>query len=222
MSSCASCPYQDKFCINPNGKGADDCPTINNKKEIDTAKQKYKTEEFNYFCIESIKQEGAGYDHDADGDAYAVKTRLQEIIEFGQRMNYKKLGLAFCAGLKSEAAILNKILIANGFEVVSAICKVGSIKKEDLNVSKEYKIYPDKYEPMCNPIAQAEILNEAHTEFNIVLGLCVGHDSMFFKNSEAMCTVFAVKDRVLANNPLGAIYTSNSYYKWLTKPLQQH
>jgi uncharacterized metal-binding protein len=137
-------------------------------------------------------------------------------------MNYKKLGLAFCAGLKSEAAILNKILIANGFEVVSAICKVGSIKKEDLNVSKEYKIYPDKYEPMCNPIAQAEILNEAHTEFNIVLGLCVGHDSMFFKNSEAMCTVFAVKDRVLANNPLGAIYTSNSYYKWLTKPLQQH
>ncbi len=66
---------------------------------------------------------------------------------------------------------------------------------------------------MCNPIAQAEFLNKENTEFNIVLGLCVGHDTLFFKYSKAPVTVLAVKDRVLAHNPLGAIYQSESYYK---------
>lgn len=36
----------------------------------------------------------------------------------------------------------------------------------------------------------------------------------------ANCTVFAVKDRVLAHNPLGAIYSSHSYYKRLKKPIK--
>ena len=220
LSSCASCPYTDRFCTNPNGRGADDCPTIHNKEEIDSASLKYETDDFFNFSRESIKLEGSGYIHTSDGTACANKTRLQEIIEFCQRMNYKKLGLAFCLGLAREASILSKILNANGFEVVSVICKVGSIEKEDFDICKHEKVNPEKYEPICNPIAQAEICNNENTEFNIVLGLCVGHDSMFFKNSNAMCTVFAVKDRVLAHNPLGAIYTSNTYYKWLNKSLQ--
>ena len=67
--------------------------------------------------------------------------------------------------------------------------------------------------PMCNPIAQAQLLNEEKTEFNIVLGLCVGHDTLFFKYSEAPVTVLAVKDRALAHNPLGALYLSDGYFK---------
>jgi len=43
--------------------------------------------------------------------------------------------------------------------------------------------------------------------------LCVGHDSLFIKYSEAPITILAVKDRVLAHNPLGAIYQAESYYK---------
>ena len=66
---------------------------------------------------------------------------------------------------------------------------------------------------MCNPIGQAMFLNEAKTDFNIILGLCVGHDSLFIKYSEAPVTVFAVKDRVLGHNPLAAIYQAESYYK---------
>jgi uncharacterized metal-binding protein len=66
---------------------------------------------------------------------------------------------------------------------------------------------------MCNPIGQAEFLNDAKTDFNIILGLCVGHDSLFIKYSKAPITVFAVKDRVLAHNPLGAIYQAEAYYK---------
>lgn len=55
--------------------------------------------------------------------------------------------------------------------------------------------------------------NEANTDLNILLGLCVGHDSLFIKYSKAPITVFAVKERVLVHNPLGAIYQVGSYYK---------
>ena len=68
---------------------------------------------------------------------------------------------------------------------------------------------------MCNPILQAEFLNRQETEFNIVMGLCVGHDSLFYKYSEALVTTLVAKDRVLAHNPAGALYQAKAYYKRL-------
>ncbi|HEM61936.1 MAG TPA: DUF1847 domain-containing protein, partial [Chloroflexi bacterium] len=65
----------------------------------------------------------------------------------------------------------------------------------------------------CHPIAQAQILNDAETDFNILLCLCVGHDSLFLKHSDALCTVLAAKDRLLGHNPLAALYLSHSYYR---------
>ena len=70
---------------------------------------------------------------------------------------------------------------------------------------------------MCNPLLQAEVLNQEKTEFNVVLGLCVGHDSLFLKKSDALCTVLAAKDRVTGHNPLAALYTLHSYYQKLKK-----
>ena len=139
-------------------------------------------------------------------DNYGAKTRLTEIVDFAKRMGYKKIGLAFCVGLSKEANVFAKILASHGFEVESLICKVGSVNREKIGI-EGCKV------PMCNPIAQAKYLNEEKTDFNVVLGLCVGHDTLFFKYSEAPVTVFAVKDRVLAHNPLGAIYQADSYYK---------
>jgi len=66
---------------------------------------------------------------------------------------------------------------------------------------------------MCNPIFQAKLLNQSETELNILLGLCVGHDALFFKHAETPTTVLAVKDRVTGHNPLAAIYLSDSYYR---------
>lgn len=45
--------------------------------------------------------------------------------------------------------------------------------------------------------------------------LCVGHDSLFLKYSEAMRTVCAVKDQVTGHNPLAAIYTLDTVYSRL-------
>jgi len=220
MSSCAKCKFPEKICRNQEGKGLADCPTLCNTKEVETVMDKYQEETFKAFSKCAAQQEAAGYDHDADGEAFPTKTRLHETIEFCLRMGYKKIGLAFCLGLQKEAAIVDDILAANGFDVVSVICKVGGICKEDFGLEQKDKINPGEYEVICNPIAQAEICNSANTDFNIVLGLCVGHDSMFFKNSNAFCTVFAVKDRVLAHNPLGAVYTAKTYYKRMNKVYQ--
>jgi uncharacterized metal-binding protein len=95
----------------------------------------------------------------------------------------------------------------------SVICKNGSIPKEYLKIKDSEKVRPGTYEPMCNPIGQATLLNNAHTDLNIILGLCVGHDTLFIKYSKAPVTVFAVKDRVLAHNPIAALYLADGYYK---------
>ena len=104
------------------------------------------------------------------------------------------------------------ILKKNKFETISIICKAGGIDKSRAGISDDMKLHPGKFEPMCNPILQAKLLNQQKTEFNIAMGLCVGHDSLFYKNSQAMVTTLVVKDRVLAHNPVGALYCSEGYY----------
>lgn len=162
---------------------------------------------------EGENQELAYHSARVEAEGYCEKTRLEEIMDFADRCGYKKLGLAFCVGLIKEARLLGSILRHNGFVVESVVCKNGSIPKEFLGIADCQKIRPGNHEAMCNPIGQAALLNKAGTQLNIILGLCVGHDSLFMKNSDAPVTVFAVKDRVLAHNPMGALYLSEGYYK---------
>lgn len=192
--TCAYC--QKHSCYKRNLEDAPkNCPTTNKSQE--DILNLYKEEE-NYNMAKASAK--------IVMDDYGAKTRIIEIVDFAKEMNYKKIGLAFCVGLSKEANITSRILESHGLEVESIICKVGSIDREIIG-DKECNV------PMCNPIAQAEFLNEKNTDLNVILGLCVGHDSLFFKYSKAPVTVFAVKDRVLAHNPLGAIYQAEAYYK---------
>lgn len=179
------------------------CPCAE-KEEQEKTKKLYLEEDNNKLAYNSALVEAEGY---------CKKTRLEEIIDFANKCNFKKLGVAFCIGLSKEASIFCRILKHNGFDVDSVVCKNGSIPKEFLKIKDSEKVRPGTYEPMCNPIGQAMLLNNAETDLNIIMGLCVGHDSLFMKYSEAPVTVFAVKDRVLAHNPMGALYLSDSYYK---------
>ena len=148
-----------------------------------------------------------------EAEGYCKWPRLKETIEFCKKMEYHTIGLAFCKGLRKEARVVADLLRSRGFEVVSVICKTGGFPKEAAGIPKENKIHPDQFEPMCNPIAQARLLNAQKTEFNIALGLCVGHDSLFYKYSDALVTTLVAKDRVLAHNPCGAIYCAEGYFK---------
>lgn len=114
-----------------------------------------------------------------------------------------------------EARAARDIFRAHGFEVFAVCCKVGSIPKEQLGLTDAEKVRPGEYEALCSPVGQAAILARAGTELNVVIGLCVGHGSLFFMHSEAPATVLVAKDRVLGHNPVAALFTSNSYYSRL-------
>ena len=138
---------------------------------------------------------------------YMKMTRLEELINYAKGMDYRRLGMAFCIGLEREAEIIGGIL-ERDFEVSSVCCKTCGIDKSVYDLERLHG--PEGIEAMCNPIGQAMILNKDGTELNVILGLCIGHDALFTKHSMAPVTTLAVKDRVLAHNPLGVIYSG--YY----------
>jgi len=137
-----------------------------------------------------------------EGRYYGRETRLGEIVLFAKELGYKRIGLAFCIGLSEEAKVIEEIL-SKHFEVVSVCCKVCGIDKKDFDLPQ---ISRENHEVMCNPAGQAQLLNDAGTQLNVLCGLCVGHDAIFSKASEAPVTTLIAKDRVLAHNPAAAIY----------------
>ena len=59
------------------------------------------------------------------------------------------------------------------------------------------------------------------TDLNVLVGLCVGHDALFIKYSEAPVTTLVAKDRVLGHNPVAALYETHSYYRRLLNPVKE-
>lgn len=217
--NCANCSIVRKICRVPDGKGPHTCPTIHRAEVLNKAFDHYENDSVMEFARQASIQEAECYANRKPGP-YTMqpqKTRVEEIIEFAKRMGYRKLGIAFCGGVTYEASIFSDILGKHGFEVVSVACKAGNVAKEKIGIKDEEKIRIGEYEPMCNPIGQAEVLNDAETDFNIMLGLCVGHDSLFLKYIKEYTTVLAVKDRVTGHNPMAALYTAHSYYQKLKK-----
>lgn len=136
--------------------------------------------------------------------------RIREVIEYARFMDYRRLGIACCIGLHDELRVLLKILKSEGFETRSVMCKTGAL-------SKSFTGVPDKYLMVsrtgygvghiaCNPVAQALILNKEQTQLNLIVGLCVGHDSIFIKHSEAPAVTVIAKDRSDGHNPASILY----------------
>lgn len=148
-----------------------------------------------------------------ESEGYGVYTRIEEIVRFSKKMGYRRVGLLFCLGLAYEARIVEKILAHHGLEVVSCICKNGAIPKSFLGLRDDQVKSGCADEVMCNPIGQALLMNQSEVQLNILLGLCVGHDTLALKYLEAPATVLAVKDRVTGHNPLAAVYLAEGYYK---------
>ena len=209
--SCAYCPDVLRACRSANRPNA--APAIARARWTPTASTKrsakYDDPEVRRIAQVSAAVEAAGY---------CKWTRVEEICEFAKRMGYKKIGIATCISFVDHAKILSRILESHGFEVASVACKHGGIPKEELGIKDADKIHPGSYEVICNPVSQAELLNRAGCEFNVVLGLCVGHDSLFFKHAAAPTTVLVAKDRVLAHNPIGALNLADTYYSRVWGP----
>jgi uncharacterized metal-binding protein len=204
--NCAVCKVQT--CREKPGKKAYPrfCPTSQETRALTEARAAYDEAETRELAQAAARTEAAGY---------CKEPRVEEVMNLARRLGISRLGIASCAGLLQEAKLLQEILEANGFEVFSVCCKVGSIPKEEIGLAEDEKIRPGQFEPLCNPVGQAKLLNEVGTGLNVALGLCVGHDSLFFRNSQSPVTVLVAKDRVTGHNPIAALYTSHSYYRRL-------
>lgn len=160
--------------------------------------------------------EGLCYQKELGSGAMVPRwTRVEDTIAFAKLMGYQTIGIATCLGLLAETQQMVTILKAQGLTPLSVCCKAGRIDKIKLGLDEKAKIYPEKFEPACNPIAQAELLNNAGTDMNIIIGLCVGHDMLFNKYSHAPVTTLVVKDRVTGHNPVSVLYGQSTYYKRL-------
>lgn len=154
-----------------------------------------------------------------EGLYYGRLTRVEEVVLFAKKIGAKKVGIATCMGLREESRTFARILEAKGIEsVLAVVCKVGAVDKTEVGIPDDVKVHPHEHESTCNPIVQAEIMNAEHTDLNVIVGLCVGHDTLFMKYSDAPVTYLVVKDRVLAHNPVGALYGSKMYYRRLMSP----
>jgi uncharacterized metal-binding protein len=128
--------------------------------------------------------------------------RVSEIVYFALGLNCKKIGVAYCVDLLEPAEIFTQVM-RRFFEVFPVCCKIGGQLLADPVEMKTKKI-------ACNPKGQAEVLNKIGVDLNIIIGLCIGADCIFSKLSDAPVTTLFVKDKSLANNPIGAVYSD--YY----------
>ncbi|MCL1915741.1 MAG: DUF1847 domain-containing protein [Desulfovibrionaceae bacterium] len=218
---CAACPMTRvgmRRCVQEGGQGPLDCPTLSRPEMGKESLGVYKGEPCARMARVAARTERAGYEKAGLG-LRPARPRIVELMDFARRMGYKKVALLFCIGLRKEAAVAGEILETNGFEVLSAICKVGCLPKEELGLTKEDQLNSNGDESMCNPVMQAALANEAGVDFNILLGLCVGHDTLALAHLKAPATILAVKDRLLGHNPLAALQQYDTYYSYLKNRL---
>ncbi|NQT81232.1 MAG: DUF1847 domain-containing protein [Candidatus Aminicenantes bacterium] len=187
------------------------CPIKNFKSLIEEVKTRYQAQDIQNFFKQAALTEKEAYDEKAareEGRIVPVRPRIKEIAEFSKKIGAKRIGIAFCSGLTDEAARASSILKKHGFEIFSAICSCGAVDKTEVGIPPDYKIRDvEKFEAACNPLLQAELLNQAKTAINVIIGLCVGHDMLFTKHSKAPVTTLIVKDRFTGHNPVISLYT---------------
>ena len=200
--SCIDCAA--KSCLEGHNAYPDFCVTTHMDPEtLREALDCYSQEEVHEVTVAAANVEC---------EHYCQYTRVEEIMDFARKIGAKKLGIATCVGLLSESRTLAAIFRKHGFQVYGVCCKVGAVPKVELGIDEKCNAVG---KTACNPILQAKLLNEAGTDLNVVVGLCVGHDSLFYKYSEALTTTAVTKDRVLGHNPVAALYTAKSYYSRL-------
>lgn len=209
--ACAYCPSTVRACRAGEAaeRGPGFCPSKVDPATQAAARARYDDPATHRLARVAAQVEAAGY---------CQWTRVEEAVQFAKRMGYRKIGIANCISFEDHAYMMSGILESHGFDVVSVACKNANVPKEELGLRDDEKIRPGTFEPMCNPVAQAELLNAHGCDFNVVMGLCIGHDSLFFKYAQAPTTVLIAKDRVLGHNPVAALQLADSYYSRVWGP----
>jgi uncharacterized metal-binding protein len=196
------------------------CPSEREAQVIEDSFRKYTGSDDDARLARVAAQvEGLCYQPVPGSDAVNARwTRVEDTIALAKLMGWKKIGIGTCVGLLDESERLSAILQGPRDGTAFRLLQGRQHRQAGAgNRGKVHKVRPGTFEPACNPIAQAELLNKAGTDMNIIVGLCVGHDMLFAKYSQAPVTTLVVKDRVTGHNPVAVLYGQNFYYKRLQK-----
>ncbi len=103
---CAKCGIKEKICRSPQEQGPAFCPTLHRKEIVEKANVEYAKPDILEFARQASIQEAECYTNRGVKPyiLHPIKPRVQETCEFAQKMGYKKLGIAFCAGLQRGSA----------------------------------------------------------------------------------------------------------------------
>lgn len=137
-----------------------------------------------------------------EAEGYLKLTRIEEFALFCQRLGAARIGLAFCVGLRHEAALIGAFLESKGFELVSVCCKLGALPKAEMG---HPPVPGSTGGSSCNPLGQAAALEGCAVIGSV--GLCVGHDALLCRATPAPVVTLIAKDRVTGHNPAAVLYT---------------
>jgi len=203
--SCIDCAA--KACMIPDN--AENYPAFCQTKVISEETRQeviamYQTDEENAMIMKAM----------AEVEMLGKMTRIEETIEFAKRIGAKKIGIVTCIGVLAEARMFARILRNYGFEVFGVSCKCGAIRKKEIGLDQS----TEKMGIMtCDPILQARRMEEEQVDLTVTLGLCVGHDSIFYKYAKGLVTTLFTKDKVTVNNAVAPLYGTDSFYGYLLK-----
>lgn len=130
------------------------------------------------------------------------RNRVDELLFFVRARQLSRVGVAFCVSLTKEAQELGRRLETHGVQAELACCRAGAVDFDEIGLEKAH---PERFASICNPVAQAKLLNEAKVQLIVQLGLCLGHDLILQEEARVPVTTLVVKDRVLDHHPIEAL-----------------
>ncbi len=134
-----------------------------------------------------------------DGTA---RNRVAELSDYARRRGLKRIGIAFCVSLLKESQQLARMLEADGLETELVCCRVGAVDYDAIGLEKAH---PERFAAICNPVAQARLLDARNVDLVAQVGLCVGHDLVLQEECRAPVTTLVVKDRALDHHTVAAL-----------------
>jgi uncharacterized metal-binding protein len=153
-----------------------------------------------------LSEERQALMHAADATPFkpdgALRNRVEEVANYAQRRGMKRIGIAFCVSLLRESQRLAQQLQAEGLETELVCCRVGAVDYDEIGLPKAH---PDRFAAICNPVAQARLLNDRNVDLVAQVGLCVGHDLILQEECDAPVTTLVVKDRALDHHTVAAL-----------------
>ncbi len=131
-----------------------------------------------------------------------LRTRVEELVAFAGARGMRRIGVAFCVSLIDEAQALGRALEAGGLEPHLVCCRVGAVDSAGIGLAKAD---PGRFAAICNPVAQARLLDAARVDLVAQVGLCLGHDLVLQEECRAPVTTLVVKDRVHDHHPVKSL-----------------